>query len=101
MITYRRYKNTDPPALVEVWNESLNARGSYPVRTPALFVHGSRDPFGGVSELRLALALIPARTALLAVDGAPHGLVRGREAPTPASDLVTGIVRAFLALADA
>ena len=37
MITYRRYKNTDPPALVEVWNESLNARGSYPVRTPALF----------------------------------------------------------------
>ncbi len=37
MITYRRYKNTDPPALVEVWNESLTARGAYPVRTPALF----------------------------------------------------------------
>lgn len=71
------------------------------LRTPALFVHGSRDPFGGVSELRAALALVPVRTALFAVDGAPHSLVRGRVPPTPASDLVTGIVRAFLAFADA
>ncbi len=37
MIAYRRYRNTDPPALVEVWNEALTARGSYPVRTPSLF----------------------------------------------------------------
>lgn len=37
MIAYRRYRNTDPPALVEVWNEALAARGSFAVRTPALF----------------------------------------------------------------
>jgi predicted alpha/beta-hydrolase family hydrolase len=70
------------------------------LRTPALFVQGTRDPFGGVSELRTALALIPARTALLAVDGAPHGLLRGRVAPSSTSDPVPEIVRAFLALAD-
>jgi hypothetical protein len=53
-----------------------------------------------VSELRSALALIPVPTALFAVDGAPHGLVRGRVPPAPTSDLVTGIVRAFFALTD-
>jgi GNAT superfamily N-acetyltransferase len=33
---FRRFKNTDPPALADVWNEALTARGSYPLRTPAL-----------------------------------------------------------------
>jgi ribosomal protein S18 acetylase RimI-like enzyme len=37
VITYRRFRNTDPPALVEIWNESLHGRGSYPVRNPSLF----------------------------------------------------------------
>jgi ribosomal protein S18 acetylase RimI-like enzyme len=36
VIAYRRSRNTDPPALVEVWNETVTGRGSYPVRTPAL-----------------------------------------------------------------
>lgn len=36
VITYRRYRNTDPPALVDVWNESLTGRGSYPIRTPGM-----------------------------------------------------------------
>jgi predicted alpha/beta-hydrolase family hydrolase len=43
-------------------------------RTPALFVHGTRDPFGTVEELRAAMALIPARVDLLAVEGAGHDL---------------------------
>ena len=43
-------------------------------RTPALFVHGSRDPFGTLEELREALKTIPARTDLLSVDGAGHDL---------------------------
>ena len=30
-------------------------------RTPALFVHGTRDPFGTLEELRSAIARIPAR----------------------------------------
>lgn len=36
MTTFRRFKNTDPPALADVWNESHTARGAYPLRTPAL-----------------------------------------------------------------
>jgi ribosomal protein S18 acetylase RimI-like enzyme len=34
---YRPFRNTDPPALVEVWNESLTSRGAFPLRTPAAF----------------------------------------------------------------
>jgi GNAT superfamily N-acetyltransferase len=33
---YRRFRNTDPPALADVWNESHTARGAYPLRTPGL-----------------------------------------------------------------
>jgi predicted alpha/beta-hydrolase family hydrolase len=43
-------------------------------RTPALFVHGTRDPFGTLEELRAAMELIPARVDLLAVEGAGHDL---------------------------
>ena len=42
--------------------------------TPALFVHGSRDPFGTLDEMRAALALIPAPTELVEVEGAGHDL---------------------------
>jgi predicted alpha/beta-hydrolase family hydrolase len=44
------------------------------LRTPALFVHGTRDPFGSIAEMSAALASIPGRTDLIVVDGAPHGL---------------------------
>jgi uncharacterized protein len=43
-------------------------------RTPALFVHGTRDPFGTIEELRAAMRGIPARVDLLAVEGAGHDL---------------------------
>ena len=36
MIVFRRFLNTDPPALADVWNESHTARGSFPLRTPAI-----------------------------------------------------------------
>lgn len=44
------------------------------LRTPALFVHGTRDPFGSIDEMRAALALIPAPVELLAIEGAGHDL---------------------------
>ena len=44
------------------------------LRTPALFVHGTRDPFGTIAEMEAALRLIPAKTTLLPVEGAAHGL---------------------------
>lgn len=42
--------------------------------TPALFVHGTRDSFGSIDEMRSALELIPARTDLAVVEGADHAL---------------------------
>ena len=44
------------------------------LQTPALFVHGSRDPFGSPEEMEQALKLIPARTELVIRDGAGHDL---------------------------
>jgi predicted alpha/beta-hydrolase family hydrolase len=44
------------------------------LRTPALFVHGTRDPFGSVAEMRAALISIPARSDLIVIEGAPHGV---------------------------
>jgi predicted alpha/beta-hydrolase family hydrolase len=47
------------------------------LQVPALFVHGSRDPFGSLPELNDARRLIPARTELVGVEGAGHDLARG------------------------
>ena len=44
------------------------------IQIPALFVHGTRDTFGTVDEMRGALTLIPARTDLAIVEGAGHSL---------------------------
>jgi len=44
------------------------------LRTPTLFVHGTRDPFGSIAELTKAVKMIPARTELLAIEGAGHDL---------------------------
>jgi uncharacterized protein len=48
------------------------------LRTPSLFVHGTADPFGTMSELKAALTLIPAPTRLVPIEGAGHDLKRGR-----------------------
>jgi predicted alpha/beta-hydrolase family hydrolase len=49
--------------------------GHFPrLAVPALFVHGTRDPFGSPAELRAALALIPAATGLVLAEGAGHDL---------------------------
>jgi predicted alpha/beta-hydrolase family hydrolase len=47
------------------------------LRVPAMFVHGSRDPFGSIEEMRAALKLIPGRVRLLEFEGAGHDL-RGK-----------------------
>jgi len=48
------------------------------LRTPAVFVHGTKDPFGSVEEMRAALALIPAAARLVIIEGAGHDLKRGK-----------------------
>ncbi len=46
--------------------------------TPVTFVHGTRDPFGSITELEQAMALIPGRTKLTPIEGAAHDLKGGR-----------------------
>jgi predicted alpha/beta-hydrolase family hydrolase len=45
------------------------------LRTPALFVSGTRDAFGSIAELEAAIKLISAPTKLVPVEGAGHGLL--------------------------
>jgi hypothetical protein len=61
------------------------------LHTPALFVHGGRDPFGSHDEMNVSLKLIPAPTMLLEVEGAGHELL-GKKAN---EDLPSRIVQAF------
>jgi len=44
------------------------------LRTPSLFVHGTRDPFGTIEEIEKATRLMPAKNDLLAIQGAGHDL---------------------------
>jgi predicted alpha/beta-hydrolase family hydrolase len=44
------------------------------LRTRALFIHGTRDPFGSTVEFEQALKMIPAKTKLVEVEGAGHDL---------------------------
>jgi uncharacterized protein len=73
--------------------EQLRVKHLPELRMPALFVHGTRDPFGSVEEMEAAFKLIPAKTELLKVDGAGHDL--GFKAKAMPEELVGGIVRAF------
>lgn len=44
------------------------------ITVPTVFTHGSSDPFGSLDELRGAVALISAPTAIVEVSGARHDL---------------------------
>jgi uncharacterized protein len=44
------------------------------LRTPTLFVQGTRDPFGTIAELEQALKMIPGKTKLLVIEGGGHDL---------------------------
>jgi uncharacterized protein len=48
------------------------------LRTPCVFVHGTADPFGSIAEMEAAVALIPAETRLIRVEGARHDLKASR-----------------------
>ena len=58
------------------------------LRVPCLFVSGTKDSFATIDELEGALQLIPARTELVPVTGASHGLAKSGNAGGLA-DLIT------------
>jgi predicted alpha/beta-hydrolase family hydrolase len=68
------------------------------LRTPTLFVHGTRDPFGTIAEIEQALKMIPARTKLLAIEGAGHDL--GFKGKAKQEDLAAKVFTAFESFMD-
>ena len=66
------------------------------LRTPTLFVQGTRDPFGSIAELERVLKMIPAKTQLMAIEGAGHD--QGFKGKARTQDLPQEIVSAFRTL---
>ncbi len=66
------------------------------LQTPAIFVHGTRDPFGTIAEMEAALKLIPGKTLLLPVEGAGHDL--GFKGKSKRAALPGDVLAAFQAL---
>jgi predicted alpha/beta-hydrolase family hydrolase len=64
------------------------------LRTPALFIEGTRDPFGTVEEVEKALKLIPAKTKLIPMEGVGHDL--GFSGKKKSEDLAEKVLKSFL-----
>ena len=73
--------------------EQLRIQHLPSLRTPSLFVQGTRDPFGSVEEMTKALQLIPARAQLMKVEGAGHDL--GFKGKKQAQELPAKILTRF------
>ena len=66
-------------------NQPAKARTEHlsSLRTPTLFVHGTRDPFGTIADIEAAIRVIPAKTRLVVIEGAPHGVPPSAAASLP------------------
>jgi uncharacterized protein len=76
--------------------EQLRTQHLPNLRTPSLFVHGTRDPFASVAEIEKALELIPAKKELLTVEGAGHDL--GFKGKKVEQELPIRLLEAFVAM---
>lgn len=65
--------------------------------TPALFVHGTRDPFGSIDEMHAALAMIAGPHQIVAIEGAGHDL-GGRGSVTRVAGTALDAFRQFAKL---
>ncbi len=75
--------------------EQLRTQHFFNLKTPALFVEGTRDPFGSIAEIEQALKLIPAKTKLLTVEGAGHDL--GFKGKAKREELSARVLQEFVA----
>jgi predicted alpha/beta-hydrolase family hydrolase len=73
--------------------EQLRIQHLPSLRTPSLFVQGTRDPFGSVEEITNALQLIPAKTELMTLEGVGHDL--GFKGKAKAVELPASILAKF------
>jgi predicted alpha/beta-hydrolase family hydrolase len=68
------------------------------LHVPALFVHGTRDPFASPDELRAAAGLIQAPSEVLVIDGAGHELARAAARPAVAERIAARWVEVLATL---
>ena len=66
------------------------------LRTPALFVSGTKDEFGTVEEMTAAIKLVPARTEFFSLEGAGHSLLPKKNTEATL-DLIANKFREFIA----
>jgi predicted alpha/beta-hydrolase family hydrolase len=66
------------------------------LKVPALFVQGTRDPFGSIKQIEAARKLIPAKTELLVVEGVGHDLGHSRKIAPNARDLPMRVLKSFM-----
>ena len=76
-------------------SDQLRTQHFFNLQTPALFVSGTRDPFGSIEEIEKARKLIPVKTKLLTLEGAGHDL--GFKGKTAKSELSPKIISEFTA----
>jgi predicted alpha/beta-hydrolase family hydrolase len=60
------------------------------LQLPTVFVHGTRDPFGAIDELRAAASMIAGAVEVIVIDGAGHDLRRGDFDGAPAVKALLG-----------
>jgi len=76
--------------------EQLRTQHLPQLRTPTLFVQGTRDPFGSIEEIEAAIKLIPARTELFKVEGAGHDLgLKGKAGGEELARAAVGVFQRF------
>ncbi len=73
--------------------EQLRTQHFTNLRTPTLFVSGTKDPFGSIPEIEQALKSIPGQTQLMVVEDAGHDL--GFKGKVRREDLPAAILKAF------
>lgn len=78
--------------------EQLRIQHLRKLETGALFVHGTRDPFGSLAEVAAALRLIPGKTRLLPVENAGHDL--GFKGKSRREDVPSAVLAGFRELFD-
>ena len=88
MLSYPLHPPTKP--------EQMRTAHFHNLRTPALFVSGTKDEFGTMEEMTSAIKLIPARTELFSLEGAGHSLLPKKN-PEPTLDLIANKFREFIA----
>jgi len=77
----------------------LRTQHFFSLQTPALFVEGTRDPFGTIAEVEQALKLIPGKTKLMPVEGAGHDLgFKGKAGNSELSKAVLDQFQAFFSI---